>query len=87
MDSNIIAFPGLGIEPFNINPVAFSLFGKNVYWYGIIIAVGLILAFLWAVHASKDEELPKDTLTDLLIIGLPVAIICARAYFVIFSWN
>lgn len=87
MQSEIIAFPGLGIDSFGINPVAFSIFGKDVYWYGIIIAVGLILAFLWAVYASKEEELPKDTLTDLLIIGLPVAIICARAYYVIFSWN
>lgn len=82
-----IAFPGLGIKEFSINPVAFNLFGKEVFWYGIIIALGLVLAFLWATYASKDEKLPKDTLTDLLIVGLPTAIICARAYYVIFSWD
>ena len=87
MQSKMIAFPGLGIEKITINPVAFSIFGKDIYWYGIIIAVGLVLAFSWAVYSSKDEELPKDTLTDLLIVGLPVAMICARAYYVLFSWN
>ena len=39
-----IAFPGLGIKAFNLNPVAFEIFGKEIYWYGIIIATGLILA-------------------------------------------
>ncbi len=82
-----IAFPGLGINEFSINPVAFNIFGKEIFWYGIIIAIALTVAFLWAVYASKDEDLPKDTLTDLLIVGLPVAIICARAYYVVFSWN
>lgn len=82
-----IAFPGLGIKPFNINPVAFEIFGKEVYWYGIIIALGLILAYLWAVSQSKREEVSQDTLTDLVIVGLPAAIICARIYYVIFSWE
>ncbi|MBR6523922.1 MAG: prolipoprotein diacylglyceryl transferase [Clostridia bacterium] len=82
-----IAFPGIGIKEFSVNPVAFNLFDKEIYWYGIIIALGLVLAFLWAKHASRDENLPKDTLADLLIVGLPSAIICARAYYVIFSWN
>ncbi|MFA7636888.1 MAG: prolipoprotein diacylglyceryl transferase [Monoglobales bacterium] len=82
-----IAFPGLGIDTFSVNPVAFKLFGREIYWYGIIIAIGLILAFLWAVRLDKEEKLPKDTLVDLLIVGLPVAIICARAYYVIFSWS
>ncbi len=82
-----IAFPGLGIDTFSVNPVVFSLFGKEIYWYGIIIALGLILAFMWATHLGKEENLPKDTLTDLLIVGLPTAIIFARAYYVIFSWD
>ena len=85
--STQIAFPGIGIKEFSVNPVAFTLFGKDIYWYGIIIAVGLVLAFLWAVYASREENLPKDTLTELLIVGLPTAIIFARAYYVIFSWN
>ena len=82
-----IAFPGLGIGPFSLDRVAFSIFGREIYWYGIIIAVGLVLAYVWAVYAAKDENLPKDTLTDLLLIELPVAIICARLYYVAFSWE
>ena len=85
--STQIAFPGMGIKPFNINPVAFEIFGKEVYWYGIIIAFGLVLAYLWALSQAKYEEISPDTLIDLIIFGLPSAIICARIYYVIFSWD
>ena len=40
---NTVTFPGLGLE-FTINRVAIELFGRSVYWYGIIIATGLLLA-------------------------------------------
>ena len=43
---HVIAFPGLGLE-FTINRVAFTVFGKEIYWYGIIICVGFILAALY----------------------------------------
>lgn len=82
-----IAFPGLGIKAFNINPVAFEIFGKEIYWYGIIIATGLILAYLWALSQANRENIKSDTLIDLIIVGLPAAIICARIYYVIFSWD
>ena len=82
-----VAFPGLGIKAFSLNPVAFTLFGKEVYWYGIIIALGLILSYLWALSQCKKMDLKQDVPVDLLIIGLPFAIIFARAYYVIFSWD
>ena len=41
--TNIVSFPGLGLE-FELNRVAFSVFGHNIYWYGIIIAAGFLLA-------------------------------------------
>lgn len=82
-----IAFPGLGIKAFDINPVAFTLFGREVYWYGIIIAMGLLLAYVWALYESKREQITTDTLADLLIVGLPTAIIFARLYYVVFSWD
>lgn len=85
--STQIAFPGLGIDAFNINPVAFEVFGKEIYWYGIIIATGLILAYLWALTQAKHEDINPDTLIDLIIVGLPAAIICARIYYVVFSWD
>ena len=45
---NWISFPGLGIGPFGIDPVAFSVFGKKVAWYGIIICFGIVLSFFFA---------------------------------------
>ncbi len=83
---NRIGFPGLGIE-FNINPVAFNLFGKDIYWYGIIIAVGFALAMWYALTQEKRVGLPKDTVTDLILLCAPVAIICARIYYVVFKWE
>lgn len=82
-----IAFPGFGIKPFSINPVAFTLFGKDVYWYGIIIATGLILAYVWAYHDCKKLGINTELLTDLLLVGVPAAIVCARLYYVAFSWD
>ena len=46
---NPITFPGLGLE-FHINRVAFSVFGKPIYWYGIIIAVGFVLAVTYCYY-------------------------------------
>jgi len=48
-----ISFPGLGIEPFHMERVAFSVFGLEVHWYGLIITVGMILAVLYAMHHAK----------------------------------
>lgn len=83
---NYVAFPGLGLE-FNINPVAFSLFGKDVYWYGIIIAFGLILAVFFCSYLGKKDNFPKDTVLDIVLFATPVAVICARLYYVIFSFS
>jgi len=84
---NNISFPKLGIE-FNINPVAFTLpvLGE-VRWYGIIIGVGILLAFLYCSHIAKREDVSPDTIADLLIYALPVSVICARTYYVVFSWD
>ena len=83
---NRIGFPGLGFE-FSINPVAFTVFGWNVYWYGIIIATGLIIAVIVANYLAKMEGLGKDVITDVVIYSLPVAVVCARAYYVIFNFS
>ena len=56
---NPIVFPGLGLE-FHINRVAFSLLGKNVYWYGIIIALGFILGVAYCYWRSAEFGIKKD---------------------------
>lgn len=72
---------------FNLNPVAFTMFGIPVMWYGILIAVGM---FLGATVASKEirrRGFSEDRLWDLLMWAIPAAIIGARAYYVIFQWD
>ena len=84
---NSISFPKLGLE-FNINPMAAKIpvLGK-IHWYGIIIAIGIVLAFLFCSYIAKREDVSTDTLCDTLIYSLPVAVIFARAYYVIFAWD
>ena len=81
-----ISFPNLGIE---INPsrVAFSLFGKEIYWYGIIIAVGFILAVIYGMSRAAEFGLNGDIILDMLFVAVPASVICARVYYCIFEWN
>jgi len=83
---NEIAFPGLSIGPFFIKE-SFSLFGLSIHWYGVIIAIGILLAYLYCAHIAKDFSLSKDNCLDIILFGLPSAIICARIYYVIFEWG
>ncbi len=84
---NNISFPKLNIS-FDINPVAIDLpFLGGVRWYGLIIAFGIILAFLYCSMVAEKEGEKSDTVTDIVLYALPVSVICARAYYVIFSWD
>lgn len=86
MEINKIGFPGMGLS-FEINRVAFNIFGKDIYWYGIIIAAALVCAILYAAHEAKRVKLPEETISDVVLFGVPAAIIGARLYYVIFSWE
>ena len=73
-----------------INPIAFTLpIGENgwdVYWYGIIIALGFLLAVVYAlVYNEKRFGINTDKMLDVVLVTVPVAILCARAYYVIFD--
>lgn len=72
-----------------IHPVAFTLpIGKNgwnIYWYGIIIATGFLLAVVYAAKNAKRFNLNFDKLLDAVLVTAPVAILCARAYYIIFD--
>ena len=66
--SNIISFPGLGIGEFTVNNVAFSVFGIDIAWYGIIITAGMIIAFCYASwRAVKYEKIKFDDMLDYAI--------------------
>lgn len=81
-----ISFPLLG--DWSIDPSAsFTLFGRTFYWYGVIIAVGFILAMLYCARHCRRCGIEPDTLYDFLIWMIPIAIIGARLYYVIFQWG
>ena len=86
MDWNIseISFPGFGIGPFEINNTAFTLFGLEVKWYGIIICLGIISGFLYFMFRAKQNGIVEDTVLDITLVTVPVAVMGARIYFVVF---
>ena len=84
---NIVQFPGLGGLELAINRVAFSVFGIPIYWYGIIIAFGFLLAVLLAIRDSKKFDIEPDNILDLVLFAAPVAIVAARLFYVIFTWD
>lgn len=83
---NTISFEKLGLD-FTINRAAFSIGNFSIYWYGIIIAFGLILAILYGMNEIKKSDISSDDFFNMLIISIPSAIIGARLYYVIFSWE
>ena len=83
---NNISFPNLGLN-FSINRAAFSIGNVNIYWYGLIIALGMIIALAYGIREFKRCGLKQDDLLNMFLICVPVAIICARLYYVIFSFD
>ena len=81
-----ITFPNLGIS---VNPsrVAFNVLGKDIYWYGIIIAAGFLLAVIYAMRRAPSFGLTEDNILDMLFVAVPLAIVCARLYYCIFYWD
>lgn len=73
------------IQP--LNRVAINLGGIHIYWYGIIIGIGVLLGLLLAMRESERRGLPKELFMDLILYAVPIAIVCARIYYVTFEWN
>lgn len=84
--SNAITFPGLGLS-FDIPEVAFTIFGLSIRWYGVIIAIGFLLAFMYGMRRSEEFGYSQDDLIDMLFVATPAGIIGARAYYVIFNFD
>ena len=82
--TNTISFPLLNIGPFSISE-SFSFFGVNIHFYGLIIGIGIVLAYVFAMKTCKKHNLTQDNVTDILLYGLPSAIVCARLYYVLFK--
>ena len=80
-----IQFPKLGFELDIQNKIQIGSF--SVYWYGIIIAVGLILAVLYGMANAKRLGVSADKLLDCVIVGVITGIVGARTYYVLFQWD
>ena len=83
-----ISFPGLGIDNFTVNPVAFTIpifGGIEVRWYGMIITLGIILAFTYCAFRAKQEGIIFDDLLDIAIFTVIFGIVGARTYYVLTS--
>lgn len=79
-----ISFPGLfGDWEFNPDPIAIHI-GHGIYWYGIILAIGLLAGLLLCMKQAKRYGLTQDNVLDMVLWAVPCCIVGARAYYVIF---
>ena len=82
--TNVVSFPGLGLE-FTLNRVAIEILGRPIYWYGVIIVSGLMLAVFLCIRWSGRFGTNEDQFIDLMLFAVPAALIAVRAYYVIFN--
>ncbi|EFR95870.1 prolipoprotein diacylglyceryl transferase [Listeria ivanovii FSL F6-596] len=74
-----------GVQP--LDPVAIQLGNISVKWYGVIIASAVVIALLLALSEANKRKMDKEIIVDLLIWAIPISIISARIYYVIFEWD
>ena len=80
-----ISFPSLG---FVWDPArGFNIGSLEIHWYGVLIALGMLLAVLYGCGRSKQFGLKDDDLIDGVLCIVPFAVICARLYYCIFRWE
>ncbi|MCL2462259.1 MAG: prolipoprotein diacylglyceryl transferase, partial [Defluviitaleaceae bacterium] len=82
-----VIFPHLGITIQNLSRVAFTVFGVNVYWYGITMVLGVILGTLVACVRAKRSGQKYELYLDFLFFAIIGCVICARLYYVAFDWG
>ncbi|EAE4924308.1 prolipoprotein diacylglyceryl transferase [Listeria monocytogenes] len=76
---------GNGVQP--LDPVAIQIGNISVKWYGVIIASAVVIALLLALSEANKRKMDKEIIVDLLIWAIPISIISARIYYVIFEWD
>jgi len=69
------------------NPIAFTLFGMDVRWYGLLIGIGFLLAIFLSYKRAPKYGIKEDHVLDFALFMIPAAIIGARVYYVIFNWD
>lgn len=83
---NTVSFPSLNIE-FPVYNTAFTIFGYEIKWYGIIITIGLFLAVIYCFKRMKKFGIDDDRAIDVVMVGFVGAIVCARLYYVFLEWD
>lgn len=83
---NQIVFPHLNID-ITIDKTAFSIFGIDIQWYGLIISIGILLAIFFGFSQMKKYGLNSDRTLDCIIGGIIGGVVGARIYYVAFSWD
>ena len=86
MEKIKVEFPGLGLS-FDIKDVAFSIAGLDIKWYGLLIGFALLLCTILAMTQSKKNKFSDDLVSEIILVGIPSAIIGARLYYVAFEWE
>lgn len=81
-----VQFPKIGLE-FDISPIAFSIGSYHIYWYGIIIASGLLLAVCYALKTSPRYNVNSGKLINCILVGIVSGIVGARLYYCFFQWD
>ncbi len=85
MTDSPIRFPGLfGDWEFTLSSTAFHIGGKAIYWYGILIALGVVLALWFCMTQREKYGISEDDLLDAVLWGVPLSVVGARVYYVIF---
>lgn len=82
---NRITFPNLGLD-LTIKR-GFEIFGFEIYWYAVIISAGILMGYFYAVRQGKKQNLGSDVFSEILLVGIPSAIIAARGYYVLSKWD
>ncbi|MBU3093882.1 prolipoprotein diacylglyceryl transferase [Clostridium sp. CF011] len=70
-----------------MEPIAFNIFGLTIRWYGILISIGMMVGIILANYTCKLKDVDYDEFLNIVLISFPIAIIGARAYYVIFEFN
>ena len=81
---NVIKFPGLGLE-LNVNKVFLNFGNVNIYWYGFLIVLAFLVGLLLLKKLSKESNYNFENILELFILIVPVSIICARLYYILFN--
>ncbi|MBP1559881.1 MAG: prolipoprotein diacylglyceryl transferase [Oscillospiraceae bacterium] len=83
---NTLSFPKLNIE-FPVYSTAFTVFGIDIKWYGILIMVGLLLAVIYCFKRMKSFGIDDDRANDVVFFGFLGAVVGARLYYVFMKWD